>query len=112
MEAISVIKEVQRWLQFSIADKLRAVRESNELGMAVSYVDRKYSNSLSLLFNLRRRMAEGGKQAIQADDDVVAAPEVREFKHQIRELRRVLAKKILENEILRHAVELEHQRKC
>ena len=55
-------------------------------------------------------MAEGGKQAIQADDDVVAASEVRELKRQIRELKRVLGKKTLENEILRDAVELAHQK--
>ena len=56
-------------------------------------------------------MAEGGKQAIQADDEVVAASEVRELKRQIRELERVLGKKTLENEILRDAVELAHQEK-
>jgi transposase len=56
-------------------------------------------------------MAEGGKQAIQADDEVVAASEVRELKRQIRELERVLGKKTLENEILRDAVELAHQKK-
>ena len=111
MEAISVITEVQRRRRFSIADKLRAVRESNEPGMSVSYVARKYGISPSLLFNWRRRMAEGGKQAIEADDDVVAASEVRELKRQIRELERVLGKKTLENEILRDAVELAHQKK-
>ena len=56
-------------------------------------------------------MAEGGKQAIQADDDVVAASEVRELKRQIQELEWVLGKKTLENEILRDAVELAHQKK-
>ena len=56
-------------------------------------------------------MAEGGKQAIQADDEVVAVSEVRELKRQIRELERVLGKKTLENEILRDAVELAHQKK-
>ena len=50
-------------------------------------------------------MTEGGKQAIQADDDVVAAAEVRELKKRIRELERVLGKKTMENEILREAVE-------
>lgn len=111
MEAISVVTEVQRRRRFSIGEKLRAVRESNEPGMSVSYVARKYGISPSLLFNWRRRMAEGGKQAIQADDDVVAASEVRELKRQIRELERVLGKKTLENEILRDAVELAHQKK-
>jgi len=111
METISVVAEVQRRRRFSIRDKLIAVRESNEPGMSVSYVARKYGISPSLLFNWRRRMAEGGKQAIEADDDVVAAGEVRELKRRIRELERVLGKKTLENEILRDAVELAHQKK-
>jgi len=85
MEAISVITEIQRRRRFSIADKLRAVRESSEPGISVSYVARKYGIPPSLLFNWRRRMAEGGKQAIQADDDVLVASEVRELKRQLRE---------------------------
>lgn len=111
MESISVVTEVQRRRRYSVVEKLEAVRESNEPGRSVSFVARKYGISPSLLFNWRRRMAEGGKQAIQADDDVVAASEVRELKRRIRELERVLGKKTLENEILRDAVELAHQKK-
>jgi len=96
MEAISFITEVQRRRRFLIADKLRAVRESSEPGMSVSYVARKYGISSSLLFTWRRRMAEGGKQAIQADDDVIAASGVRELKRRIWELERVLGKKTLD----------------
>lgn len=56
-------------------------------------------------------MSEGGKQAIKADDDVVAAAEVRELKKRIRELERVLGRKTLENEILKEAVSLAHEKK-
>ena len=56
-------------------------------------------------------MSEGGKQAIKADDDVVAAAEVRELKKRIRELERVLGKKTLENEILKEAVSIAHEKK-
>lgn len=55
-------------------------------------------------------MSEGGKQAIKADDEVVAAAEVRELKKRIRELERVLGKKTLENEILKEAVSLAHEK--
>ena len=51
-------------------------------------------------------MTEGGQEAIRADDQVVAAAEVRELKRQIRELERLLGKKTLENEILREALAL------
>lgn len=86
------------------------VEESNQPGMNVSYVARKYGISPSMLFSWRRRMAEGGKQAVQADEELVAASEVRELKKRIRELERVLGKKTLENEILREAVEPAHQK--
>jgi transposase len=111
MEAIEVITSVQRRRRYSVSEKVRLVEESNQPGMSVSYVARKYGISASLLFNWRRRMAEGGKQAVQADEDLVASSELRELKKRIRELERVLGKKTLENEILREAVELAHQKK-
>ena len=56
-------------------------------------------------------MSEGGKEAIRADDEVVARAEVLGLRKQIRELQRVLGKKTLENEILREAVKLAHEKK-
>lgn len=108
MEAIEVVTSVQRRRRFSVMEKVRMVEEANQPGMTVSYVARKYGISPSMLFSWRRRMAEGGKQA---DEELVAASEVRELKKRIRELERVLGKKTLENEILREAVELAHQKK-
>ena len=56
-------------------------------------------------------MAEGGKQTIQADDGLVAAAEVSELKARIRNLERALGKKTMENETLRDAGELAHQKR-
>lgn len=111
MESIEVITSVQRRRRWTLAEKLRAVEELNVPGMTVSYVARKYAISPSLLFRWRKLMSEGGKQAIKADDDVVAAAEVRELKKRIRELERVLGRKTLENEILKEAVSLAHEKK-
>jgi transposase len=55
-------------------------------------------------------MAEGSGEAIRADDEVVSAAEVRELKRQVRELQRVLGKKTMENEILREAVKVAHEK--
>ena len=49
-------------------------------------------------------MAEGGKEAIRVDEEVVGSSEVKVLEKRIRELERVLGKKTLENEILREAV--------
>ena len=56
-------------------------------------------------------MTEGGKEAVRADDEVVASAEVRALERRIRELERVLGKKTLENEILREAVKAAHEKK-
>ncbi len=52
----------------------------------------------SLLFKWRRLITEGGQEAVRAEDQVVAAAEVRELKRQIRELERLLGKKTLERD--------------
>ena len=55
-------------------------------------------------------MAEGGKEAVRADDEVVPSAKMRELEKRIRELERVLGKKTLENEILREAVKIAHEK--
>ena len=55
-------------------------------------------------------MAEGGKEAIKADEQVVSSAEVRALEKRIRELERVLGKKTLENEILKEAVKVAHEK--
>ena len=111
METIHVVTVVQRRRRFSVGQKIRCVQETNQPGISVSHIARKYGISPSLLFLWRNRMAEGGKKAIAVDDEVVAAAEVKELKQRIRELERVLGKKTLENEILKDAVDLARQKK-
>ena len=55
-------------------------------------------------------MTEGGKEAVRADDSVVASSEVRALEKRVRELERVLGKKTLENEILREALKIAHEK--
>jgi transposase-like protein len=54
--------------------------------MTISFVARRHGISPSLLSHWRRRMAEGGKEAVRADDAVVSATEVRALEKRIREL--------------------------
>jgi transposase len=51
-------------------------------------------------------MNEGGKEAVRADDEVVAASEVRRLEERVRELERLLGRKTMEVEILKEALEL------
>lgn len=55
-------------------------------------------------------MSEGGREAVCTDDGVVAKAGVAEQKS-VCELQRVLAKKTLENQILREAVKIAYEKK-
>jgi len=111
VQRIEVITSVQRRRRWSIAEKIRMVQECEQPGMSVSYVARKYDIAPNLLFRWRRLMREGGLSAIQANEPVIGASEVRRLKNRIRELERLLGKKTMENEILKEAIEIAREKK-
>jgi transposase len=74
---VEVISGVARRRRFSTELKLAVVAETMQPGMSISYVARRHGLSPSLVFRWRRLMSEGGKEAVRADDEVVAASEVR-----------------------------------
>ena len=74
---VEVITSVQRRCRWPTAEKIRLVEETMQPGMSVSYVARRAGVAPSLLLNWRRRMLEGGLQAVQADEDVVGTSRVR-----------------------------------
>lgn len=80
-------------------------------GSSVSFVARRYGLSPSLLFTWKRRMVEGGHQAVQADEDVVGTSRVRELERRVRDLERLLGRKTMEAEILREALDLARAKK-
>jgi transposase len=86
--------------RFSIDDKLKILQETSLPGMTVSYVARRHDISPSLIFQWRRRLADGGKSKARVgnDDSRVHALEAR-----VLYLERVLGKTMLENEMLRDA---------
>jgi len=111
VDRVEVFSAIQRRRRYSVDQKLAVLAEAAQPGMSISYVARRHGISPSLLFGWRRRMTEGGKEAIRADDEVVAKAEVRELQKRIRELERVLGKKTLENEILREALKVAQEKK-
>ena len=56
-------------------------------------------------------MSEGGKQAVRADEEVVAASELRRLQERVPELERLLGRKTMEAEILKEALELARAKK-
>ena len=110
-DRVEVLAGIQRRRRYSVDRKLAVLEEAARPGTTISYVARRHGISPSLIFGWRRRMSEGGKEAVRADDEVVAKAEVLALQKQVRELQRVLGKKTLENEILREAIQIAHEKK-
>lgn len=101
---IEVITGSARRRRWSAAEKLRIVEETFSSGETISSVARRNGVAANLLYRWRRRMTEGGTIAVQADDDVVAASEIKRLQSQVRELERQLGRKTMEAEILKEAL--------
>ena len=56
-------------------------------------------------------MRAGAFSTVRADEEVVAASEVKQLKGRIRELERLLGKKTMEVEILKEALEISREKK-
>ena len=108
---VEVITSVQRRRRWSTTEKVRLVEEAMQPGSSVSFVARRYGLSPSLLFTWKRRMLEGGHQAVQADEDVVGTSKVRELERRVRDLERLLGRKTMEVEILKEALDLARAKK-
>ena len=102
---VEVITSVQRRRRWSTAEKVRLVEEAAQPGMSVSHVARRHGIAPSQLFTWKRRMLEGGSQAVAADEEVVGTSRVRELERRTRELERLLGRKTLEVEILKEALD-------
>ena len=105
IERVEIITGIQRRRRYTAEEKVRLVEQTMQPGMTVSAVARLHGVSPSLLFQWRRRMAEGGHEAVRADEEVVPLSRVRELENRIRELERLLGRKTMETEILREALE-------
>ena len=111
MDRVEVFAGIQRRRRYTVEQKLAVLAEAAQPGMTISYVGRRHGIAPSLIFGWRRRMTEGGKEAIQADEEVVARSQVKALERRIQELERVLGRKTMENEILREAVKVAHEKK-
>ena len=106
-----VITSVQRRRRWSAEEKAAIVQETWAPGISVSLVARRHGIAPNQLFRWRRLYAEGALSAVGAGEAVVPASEYRALQSQVRELQRLLGKKILENEILREALDLARPKK-
>jgi len=106
VEVVNMV-ERRRW---PLSEKLRIVEEASRPGMSVFSVAREYAVAPNRPFRWRKLMSEGGKVAVQADDEMVSASENRALKKRVRELERLLGKKTMEVEILKEAIEIAREK--
>lgn len=111
MSPIEVITSVQRRRRWAPEDKRAILEEAEQPGNSLSAVARKYGVNPNQLFHWRKLMREGALVAVEADDRVVPASEVKQLKAQIRELECLLGKKTMETEILRDAIRIAREKK-
>ena len=108
---VEVITSVQRRRRWSTTEKVRLVEQTMQPGSSVSLVARRHGISPSLLFRWKRRMIEGGHEAVQVDEEVVGTSRVRELERRVRDLERLLGRKTMEVEILKEALDLARAKK-
>ena len=93
------------------AEKIRMIEASMAEGQSISQAARACGVAPNLLYRWRKHRSDGGKTAIEANDEAVSISEVKALKKRIRQLERVLGNKTLEVEILKEAVRIGREKK-
>jgi transposase len=110
-EVMEVLTGPERRRRWSADEKLAMVRETFEPGKTVSMMAWLHGINPNQLFQWRKLHQDGSLSAVCAGEEVVPASELGDALKQIKELKRLLGKKTMENEILREAVEVMKSRK-
>ena len=108
---VEIVTGRERRRRYSAEQKFALVDATMQPGMTVSAVARLHGVSPSLLFKWRQLMSQGGRTAVKADEDVVAASRLRDLEQRVRELERLLGRKTLEVEVLKEALAVAREKK-
>lgn len=111
MDPVEVITSIQRRRRWTAEQKRAMVLETEQPGMSLSSVARKYEIHPNQLFRWRKLMQEGALSAVRADEEVVPVSEMKELRVKVRELERLLGRKTMELEILKDAVRIAREKK-
>lgn len=97
--------------RFTPEQKKALLAEAEEPGQSISEVARRYSLAPSMMFAWRRAMTDGANEGLSKGERVVAESELKAAKKRIKQLERALGRQTMENEILKEAVEVAHEKK-
>ena len=108
---VEVITSVQRRRRWAAIEKKRIIEKTYEPGHSVSSVARLHGISPSQVFLWRKQMEQGGLEAVDKEETVVAISELKKAQDRIRRLERILGQKTEEVEILKEAVRIGREKK-
>lgn len=94
VERVEVLTQPEQRRRRSVEEKLAIVRETFEPGATVSGVARRHQVNANQVFAWRNLYQDGSLSAVSAGEQVVPASDLAEAMKQIRELQRLLGKKI------------------
>ena len=80
MGPVEIITSVQRRRRWTPSEKKAIVEETEQPGMSISSVARKYALHPNQLFTWRRLLNEGALSAVKAGEPVVPASEAKELR--------------------------------
>jgi transposase len=110
-EVIEVITGRATRKRWTPAEKRAFVEETYLPGVSVSSVARKHGLAPSQLFSWRNLMEAGALAGVGSEERVVPESEVKQLRHQIRELERMLGKQSMQNEVLKEAIRIGREKK-
>ena len=97
--------------RFTPEQQKALLSEAEKPSQSISEVARRYSIAPSMMFAWRRAMSDGANEGLKRGERVVAESELKAAKKRIRQLERALGRQTMENEILKEAVEVAHEKK-
>jgi len=94
---------LNRGRRWTTEQKLTIIKQSFEPDETISSTARRHGVAPNLPYRWRRLLSEGGAAAVDSDEPVVGNSEVKKLEDRVRELERMLGRKMMEVEILREA---------
>ena len=97
--------------RFKPEEKKKILKEAFAEGASSSLTARKYGIAPCVLYTWRRLMESGQQKAIETEEELVPASEVKRLETKIRELERALGRQTMQVDILKEAVKIAREKK-
>ncbi len=101
-----VMADLPQRRRFRAEYKRAIIAETMQPGLSITFVARRHGLSPGLVFRWRRQMKDDAREMAPSDDVLSLTSDTRQLADRVRELERVLGRKIMEIEALKEALKL------